>query len=170
MLYGKGAFVLHMLRMTMRDAKAADPDAAFVALMRDFTATYRDRNATTADFQAMVEKHLVPNLNATGNGKVAWFFDQWVRGTEIPRYRHDLRAEKSGDGYKIAGSLTQEAVGAQFRALVPVYLEFEKKGVIKVADVPMLGPSTRQLEFSAKLPEMPKRVLLNAHFDLLARD
>src|SRR5204862_430341 len=66
LVYYKGAFVLHMLRMMMRDGSSAtQPDAAFIALMQDFATTYAGQTASTADFQHVVEKHIVPTLNAT---------------------------------------------------------------------------------------------------------
>jgi hypothetical protein len=33
---------------------------------------------------------MVPAMNATGDGRMDWFFDQRVYGTEIPRYGAEL--------------------------------------------------------------------------------
>src|SRR5262249_29315712 len=49
-IYSKGAYVLHMLRMLMREGSGPNADATFIAMMKDFTATYGGRFATTADF------------------------------------------------------------------------------------------------------------------------
>src|SRR6185437_15907422 len=58
--YDKGGYVLYMLRQMMWDTSHKDPDEAFKAMMHDFTSTYADQDASTADFQKMVEKHMLP--------------------------------------------------------------------------------------------------------------
>jgi hypothetical protein len=171
-VYGKGMYVLHMLRQMMRDGSQQNPDAPFIATMQDFVSTWSGKNPSTADFQRVVEKHMTPNLNATGDGKMDWFFRQWVHGTEVPTLRADLTTSKSAGGYRITGSITQADVSADFRTMVPVYVELEgKKGtlVAQVAAVPVLGSMTRQIDLEVALPSSPKRALINAHYDVLTR-
>ena len=169
-IYVKGGFVLHMLRMAMRDPAAPDPDARFAATMQDFVRTWSGKNPSTADFQATVERHMVPALNATQDGKLDWFFEQWVRGTEIPRFTHTLKAERTGETTRVRGEIRQEGVGPEFRTLVPVYLELDKLAPVRVAMVPMIGSSSRAIDLTVPLDRKTKRVLLNAHYDLLSRD
>ena len=96
-IYSKGAYVLHMLRLMMQDRNdKQNPDVAFMAMMSDFAKSFAGRNATTADFKAIVEKHMTPNLNASGNGKVDWFFDEWVYGTAIPKYTSTFDVKEGG--------------------------------------------------------------------------
>ncbi len=64
--YQKGAWVLHMLR-----GEIGDND--FWTGIRKFYATYRDKNALTSDFQAVMEE-------VTGR-ELGYFFKQWL---EIP--------------------------------------------------------------------------------------
>jgi hypothetical protein len=63
-------------RMLMHDTSMQNPDARFIAMMRGFTKTYAGKNASTQDFQRIVEKH-------TGRS-MQWFFDQWIYGSETP--------------------------------------------------------------------------------------
>jgi aminopeptidase N len=171
MIYAKGGYVLHMLRTLMWDEKAKNPDAAFIAMMKDFTSTYGGKSATTADFQKVVERHMVPNLNAVGDGKMDWFFNQWVYGTDVPRYVSTLQVEKTdGDQYRIHGQITQEGVGKDFRAVVPVQIELGKNDIAKIGLVRMTGESTVPIDVKFKLPKPPKRVLVNALGEVLARD
>jgi hypothetical protein len=171
LVYNKGAYVLHMLRMMMQDRQNKEnPDAAFIAMMSDYVRTYSGRNARTADFKAMVEKHMTPNLNATGNGKIDWFFNQWVEGTAIPGYTSKFEVKPAADGkFRITGSLIQAGVPEDFRALVPIYVEFDKGQVFKVAQIPMVGSSSRDLDFEVKLPKKPNKITLNAMHDVLSR-
>jgi hypothetical protein len=173
-IYGKGMYVLHMLRQLMRDGKQKNPDTPFIAMMTDFVTTWSGKNPSTADFQRAVEKHMTPNMNATADGKMDWFFRQWVHGTEVPRLTSDLKAAKDGDAYRVTGSISQADVSSQFRTMVPLYVELpapKGKGTMtaQIAAVPIIGTMTRQIDLKVGLPAAPKRVFLNAHYDVLTR-
>jgi hypothetical protein len=169
--YSKGGFVLHMLRMMMWDASSPQPEQAFIALMRDFTATYAGKAPSTEDFKRVVERHVVPALDATGDGKVDWFFDQWVYGTDVPRLSSKLQARKlAGDEYQITGEVTVSDVPDGFRVMVPLYVEFPKGRLGSFARLPFAGSGTRKVDLIVRLPEKPKRLLVNARWEVLARD
>ncbi|HEX7183057.1 MAG TPA: M1 family aminopeptidase [Thermoanaerobaculia bacterium] len=171
MIYSKGGYVLHMLRMMMWDGRSGNPDGAFIELMKDFTSAYAGKAVTTADFQKTVERHMVPPINATGDGKMDWFFNQWVYGTEVPRYKSDLKVEKAdGNRYRIHGNITQEGVSKDFRALVPIYVEFGKNELARIGLKPMVGESTVPIDATLELSKKPKRALVNARGEILARD
>jgi len=84
LIYPKGAYVLHMVRMMMWDRRTGDQN--FKETMQDFVKTYSGRAATTEDFKAMVEKHQTAEMKRVGNGKMDWFFDEYVYGTALPSY------------------------------------------------------------------------------------
>jgi len=172
MAYDKGAFVIHMLRMMMIDPRADEPDARFFAMLRDFASTYAGKHPSTDDFKAVVERHLVPEMNATGDGKLDWFFDQWIHGTEIPRFESTLRLEKAGGGeYRIHGTVSQQGVSDSFVSLVPVYVDFGNKGrAVLFGRLPFRGSTSRDLDTTVEIPGKPKAVVLNAHYDVLALD
>jgi hypothetical protein len=171
LIYSKGGYVLNMLRTLMWDQKSQTPDADFIAMMKDFTSTYSGKSATTADFQRVVERHMLPVMNASRDGKMDWFFDQWVYGTDIPRYVADLKAEPADGGqYHIHGSVSQQGVAPGFRALVPIQVELGKKDVIRIGMVGMTGEATVPIDVTLKLPKAPKRLLVNANGEVLARE
>ncbi|HEX4962909.1 MAG TPA: M1 family aminopeptidase [Thermoanaerobaculia bacterium] len=171
MIYSKGGYVLHMLRTQMWDQKSKTPDANFIAMMKDFTSTYGGKSATTADFQRVVERHMVPALNLTGDGRMDWFFSQWVYGTEVPRFVSDLKIEKADGGeYRLHGQVSQQGVGKDFRTLVPLEVEFDKNELARIGTIPMRGEATVPIDVKLKLPKAPKKVLLNAYGEILARD
>jgi hypothetical protein len=74
-----------MLRMRMQDTRNNAADAQFIAAMTELVQTYAGKNATTENFKHVLEHHMMPSLNGAGNGKLDWFFEQWVYGTDIPR-------------------------------------------------------------------------------------
>ena len=170
MIYSKGAYVLHMLRMLLRDSHAEPPDANFIALMKDFVASQADKNPSTRDFEAAVARHANAALDPAGDGKVDWFFRQWVEGTEIPRFRSKLEVAPAEKGhYRIRGSIAQEGVSADFRSPVALYAEFHGE-VLRIALVPIVGSTTLPIDVTVPLPENPDRILVNALHDVLSRD
>jgi hypothetical protein len=170
LLYSKGAFVVHMLRMMMREDGAAEPDAAFRAMMHDFVKTWAGRNPSTDDFQAVSERHMTPRMNLTGDGRLTWFFDQWVHGTHVPTLTSALEAADLGGGrYRIAGTIAQAGVPEGFRSLVPIYLDFGNGRLTKIGTVPMSGTAVQKMSAELELPQRPRRVLINGRHDVLSR-
>ena len=166
LVYPKGGYILHMLRGMMWDVKTSDQ--RFIDMMHDFVKTYFNRNASTEGFQAVVEKHMTPQMDLDGNHKMDWFFSEWVYDTEIPRYKLQYSLIPESDGKVILkGSITQSEVSERFKMIVPVYLDFDGK-LVRLGTVPVLGNGTK--EFQVRLPQKPKRVLLNAFHDVLASE
>lgn len=163
--YRKGGFVLHMLRQMMWDEKTGDK--AFIAMMQDFVKTYYNQNAATEDFKGIAEKHMTPKMDLAGNKKLDWFFLQWIYGKEVPRYKLEYKLTPQPDGKTLLTfTLTQSEVSQGFGMSVPVYLDFDGK-MVRMGDIPMIGSSTSQ-EYKVPLPQKPKRVLINYHYDVLA--
>jgi hypothetical protein len=170
LIYPKGAYVLHMLRMMLYDWSSKAPDARFIAMMKDYMATYGGAFASAADFQKVVERHMVPAMNATGNGRMDWFFNQWVQGTEVPRYVVDLKVEPAGEETHVHGTVRQQGVSKDFRAVVPLYVELGKNELVRVGMLPMAGEAAVPVDLKLKLPKPGKRALLNVHGEVLARE
>ena len=76
MVYKKGAWVVHMLRILMLDLKTMNEDR-FTETMQDFYRSYQGQRASTDDFRRVVERHAGTDMG--------WFFDQWVYGTAHSR-------------------------------------------------------------------------------------
>ncbi|MGA7615152.1 MAG: M1 family aminopeptidase [Thermoanaerobaculia bacterium] len=169
-VYSKGAYVLHMLRMLMRDPHAANPDEAFARMLQDFVATENGKSPSTADFQKFVERAMTPQM-AAGTGSMQYFFDQWVYGTDVPSLESKLTAEKQPDGmYRIHGTITQSEVSPTFRTVVPIYLEFGRDQRVKVGAALLIGNQSGSVDSTLKLPEAPKRVAINLMHDVLTRN
>ncbi|MEO7986879.1 MAG: M1 family aminopeptidase, partial [Gemmatimonadales bacterium] len=88
-VYEKGAWVVHMLRILMLDLKTMNEDR-FTETMQDFYRKFEGRRASTEDFRRVVERH-------TG-ADMGWFFNQWVYSTAIPTYHVSYRTTRSDDG------------------------------------------------------------------------
>jgi hypothetical protein len=163
-IYPKGAYILHMLRMMMWNRDTAD--AKFKAMLRDFIATHRNGPVTTEDFKAAVEKHMLPEMNLDGDGTMNWFFRQYVYGTALPSYRLE-QSVASRDGQTVLNvKLTQSGVSDGFKMPVPLYVELTDGRVVRLGSATMVG--NRTIEQQVPLGNIPvKRALLNYYYDVL---
>jgi hypothetical protein len=163
--YPKGAYVLAMLRSIMYSQD--DGDKAFIEMMHDFVESYRDRPASTEAFKAIAEKHMTKLMNLRGNGRLDWFFDEWVYGTQIPRYKFDYQlTPMEGGKVKLHMTITESEVDDKFTMLVPIFADFGS-GMIRIGQVGIGGNMTRTAD--TVLPSMPKKVALNAYKEILER-
>jgi aminopeptidase N len=139
-------------------------------MMAVFVKTWSGRNPSTDDFKAVAEKHITRDMNLAGDGKLDYFFDQWVYGTDIPTLTSSIQATELGAGrYQIAGSITQSGVPAEFRTRVPIYIDFGDDRMGFLGSIAVTGSTTQKLSVVANLPQKPRRVLINAHYDVLSR-
>jgi hypothetical protein len=166
-VYPKGAYILQMIRMLMRDEKTGDQD--FSDMMRDYVKTHLYQNATSESFLAVVQKHMKPMMDADGSHTMDWFKKEWIYGTDLPKYRLDYSLKNSPDGkVRLTAKLTESDVAPDFVMRVPLYLDFDGR-VIRAASILMRGNMTTQ-EMTIDLPKRPKRVLLSANHDVLAAE
>jgi hypothetical protein len=167
LIYPKGAYLLQMIRMLMRDDKTGDQD--FSDMMKDYVATNLYRNATSEGFVATLEKHMKPPMDLEGAHNMEWFKREWIYGTDLPRYRLEYSLKPSEDGkVRFTGKVTQSDVSPDFVMRVPLYMDFDGR-VIKVGSFALKGNMTAP-EIAVNLPKKPKRVLLNANHDVLAAE
>ena len=165
--YPKGAYVLQMLRSMMRSTEDHDQDKAFIAMMHEFVEAHRERAATTESFKAIAEKHMTKLMDLGGNHRLDWFFDEWVYGTQVPRYRFEYQVTPAdGGNVRLHMTITQSEVDEHFAMLVPVFADFGK-GMIRLGQAGIVGNSTRSVDIT--LPSQPKKVALNAYRDILER-
>jgi hypothetical protein len=163
--YPKGAYVLQMIRSIMYSPQ--DEDKPFIAMMHDFVESHQDKPASTESFKAIVEKHMSKNMDLAGNGRMDWFFNEWVYGTEIPKYHFDYQLTPADGGkVNLHMTVTQSDVDDKFLMLIPVFADFGK-GMVRIGQLGMKGNSSRSVD--VPLPAQPKKVALNAYRDILER-
>ena len=164
-VYNKGGYILHMLRMMLWDTRNKNPDERFMAMMQDFCQTFHNKPASTEDFQAIVEKHMVPNMDADGNGKMDWFFRQYVYGIGVPRYQFRYAVKEAGGGkWEVAGSATQGGVPEGWKDTLPVYVESSGR-TMRIGWLPAFQKET---SFQFNLPIKPDKLIVNHNEDVLA--
>jgi hypothetical protein len=161
-VYNKGGLVLNYLRSLLFDPRSQPADARFMTLMQDFTKSYHNQAASTEDFKAIAEKHLVAHMDLDGNGRLDWFFNQYVYGTGLPRYEFKYQVQAAGENqWKITGAVTPREVPPNWKDLLRLYLHAQGK-VVRLGWLPA-GSQEKPFDFT--LPFKPDKLSVNANED-----
>ena len=158
LVYEKGAFILHMIRMMLMDLETGD-DGQFRALMIRFVDEHRRQPATTRAFEAAVTRAFGEPMD--------WFFDQWVYGVDVPTYRPDLKVSPVIDQelpYLLHGTVRREDVPDDFKMPVPIALRFDDHPPI----VRRIWVDADTVEVEIPLPAEPEDIEFNYHYAVLA--
>jgi len=168
LIYPKGAYILHMVRMMMWNRSTGDQN--FKETMQDFVKTYAGRAATTEDFKAMVEKHMTQEMDLDGNHRMDWFFNEYVYGTALPSYNIEYSFDSDPSGGIVFGfKVTQSNVGPNFRMIVPIYLELADGRTVMLGRARLIGNSTVEQKVPMKgMKDKPHRAVVNYNDDVLA--
>jgi len=168
LIYPKGAYILHMIRMMMHDNRTGDQ--IFKETMQDFVKTYSGKAATTEDFKSMLEKHMTAEMDMDGNHKMDWFFNQYVYGTQLPAYKLESSFDTNPEGDVVLNmKMTQSNVDEKFRMLVPLYLEMADGNLFFLGRARIVGNTTAEQKIPLKgLKTKPKAAVLNYFDDVLA--
>ncbi len=164
--YAKATWVFHMIRMMLRNPQGKDPDERFAALLRSLAESHRFGFLTTGDLQSALEKVMLPAMNLEGDRSMAWFFDQWVRGTGIPHYKVEFKTQQSGNEYVVKGSLLQLGVPSNFLETVPLYAQ---NGMGKPELLGRVNTTGEKTSFRFIARSAPKRILVDPLQTLLCR-
>jgi hypothetical protein len=162
-IYGKGAWIIHMLREMLRQPGSKSPDARFTALLHTLVTKYAYRALTTEDLQREVEAVMTPAMDLEGGRSMQWFFEQWVRGTGIPRYRVEFTSHAAEKGYLVKGRLYQSGVPRAFIANVPLYAIGSGNRTL-LGSVVAAGPET---SFHFLTSAQPRKIIIDPQMTLL---
>ena len=144
-------------------------DTAFKNSMHQFVTDYTFKAATTEDLKASFERTMPKSLDLRGDGKLDWFFDEYVYGTELPHYTITSEFSAADGETSVHMKLVQSNVSKNFVMLVPVYLQMENGSTVRIANIGMHGEGA--IEHTMKLGKLPspaKKLLVNYNSDVLS--
>ncbi|MFQ5718848.1 MAG: M1 family metallopeptidase [Acidobacteriota bacterium] len=149
LIYNKGAYVVHMLRMTIGHDK-------YVEAMQRFLKEHDGQMATT--------RMLMKDVEAVVGGSMDWFFDQWfyLNGEPTFRFSYDVKKAEDG-GYVLTGRIVQDDAAHFKQVLMPVFYDLGGKNPVVRNQVVLKANH----EFQIKLPSKPKRVWLDGFHTIL---
>ncbi len=149
LLYNKGPYVLHMLRVQL-------DDETYTKVMRSVQETYKNQNIST--------EMLLREVNRVTGSDYTYFFDQWFWDVGIPSFRYSWRSERQADGkYLITVHIAQADKNHIKRVLMPIHLHFKDKTIPQYKPVVQVDQDIKLL-----CPTEPKDVTLDDDHTLLA--
>jgi hypothetical protein len=153
--YGKGSWILHMLRQRMGDEK-------FSGMLAELVRRFSRRPLSTEDFRALAAQFLPAKSD---DSNLEGFFDQWVYGTGIPSLKLTYSVKGKAPALRLVGTLTQSEVGDDFSVLTPVEIQTGRgQSVTK-----WVRSSNEPVTFTVNLKQMPAKVALDPHYAVLRR-
>jgi len=125
--YGRGTWLIHMLRTMLRDASrsAEDPegdDKLFLSALRNLVARHRGQELTNAQLEKAFEEVLPRSLWFEGHPSLDWFFDGWVNGTAFPQFElKGVKFTRAAGVRHVSGTIRQTSAPLELVTSVPVY-------------------------------------------------
>ncbi len=120
--YGKGTWVLHMLRRRLGDAQ-------FTKMLAEIRRRYEFKDITTENFRALCAEFLPAK---SPDPKLEDFFDIWVYGTGIPGIKLNYSVKARSGGYELTATVTQsDDVPDDFSVLIPIEIQTGRGKVVR---------------------------------------
>jgi hypothetical protein len=154
-VYGKGSWIIHMLRQRLGDQ-------AFFALLADILKRYDHKEMSTEEFRAAAASFLPPKSE---DPKLEAFFDQWVYGTGVPTLKVSYTLKGKAPALRLVGTLTQTDTDQDFSALTPVEIQIARGRTQTV----WVASSSSPVTFTVPLKAAPLKVTLDPHRAVLRR-
>jgi peptidase M1-like protein len=145
-IYGKGPWIIHMLRARMGDER-------FLAMLGELRRRYEWKQISTEQFRQLAAEFLPPKSR---DAKLEAFFDQWVYGTGIPSLKLSYSVRGRSPAVKLTGTISQSDVDSEFSAEAPVEIQVGRDKMVK-----WVRTSSSPVEFTAALRQAPTRVALD---------
>lgn len=121
-VYGRGTWLIHMLRTMLRQGSGGDNDALFFSALKTLLANSPSRKISTRDLQTAVEQVLPPSLKYEEQKSLDWFFDSWVNGSAIPQFKlENLHLLPSGAKLVATGVVRETQAAPNMVTALPVY-------------------------------------------------
>jgi hypothetical protein len=111
--YGKGSWIVHMLRRRMGDER-------FFAFLGDLMKRYDHKKLSTEEFRAAAAAHLPPK---SPDPTLENFFEQWVYNTGIPTLKMTWSLKGKAPALRVVGTISQSDVDEDYSILVPVEIQ-----------------------------------------------
>ena len=151
--YGKGSWIIQMLRQRMGDER-------FFSMLAAIVKRYDHKEITTEGFREMAAAFLPPKSD---DPQLESFFEQWVYGTGIPNLKLAWSLKGKAPALRLVGTLSQSDVDDDFTALVPVEIQVVRGRSI----TQWVRSANTPVTFTVPLKQPPLKVALDPHHGVL---
>ena len=153
-MYGKGSWIMQMLRARMGDDQ-------FWNMLAELRHRYEHKSVTTEQFRALCAEFMPRGVP---DPKLQAFFDQWVYGMGVPSLKLESSVKGAPGNLHVAGTLTQKDVPEDFSADFPVVIDLPGKKITK-----WVTSSSDPVTFNIPVPSRPRHVELDPDNQFLKR-
>ena len=153
--YGKGTWILQMLRRQMGDER-------FLSMLAEIAKRYDHQAISTDQFRELAAKFLPPKSD---DPRLEAFFEQWVYGAGIPTLKLTYTVTGKAPALKLVGTVAQSGVDDDFTALVPVEIQTARGTEM----TRWIRSGTDPVRFTVALAQAPVKVTLDPHRAVLRR-
>jgi hypothetical protein len=154
-MYEKGAWIIHMLRVRMGDA-------TFLKMLNALAQRNRYKQVSTDDFRKLAAEFLPA---ASDDAKLENFFEQWVYGTGIPSLKLSQSVKGKAPKVRVQGSIAQSGVGEEFSIAVPVEIQLPGRRTT----TKWVRTSSEAATFTADLTQAPVKIQIDPYAVLMKR-
>ena len=168
--YGRGTWLLHMLRTMFDDGARKDgsQEDLFLKALRSLRERYAFKETSTSDLEKVFEEYMPASLRFEGSRSLDWFFDGWVNGTAIPTITlQDVRiTNREGQSPIATFTLNQKDAPHDLVTSVPIYAVTSDNRRVLAGRVFADGDSTK---LRLTIPAGTKRLLVDPFRTVLRR-
>jgi Peptidase family M1 domain len=177
--YGRGTWLLHMLRTMMRDAQSRGSSSAissrkiedepFLRALRKLRKDYEDKAVSTSELMRVFESELPPSLWYEGHKSLDWFYESWINGTAIPTFElKDLKFTDTDKGKgvtQVSGIIVQEQAPDTLVTAVPVYVSVGGKNIF----LKRIFAEGQETQFHISAPAGVRKLVIDPEQTVLSR-
>ncbi len=150
-LYGKGTWIIHMIRRRLGDGN-------FLKMLAELRRRYETKTVTTDQFRELCAEFMP---KGSPDPTLTEFFDQWVYDTGLP----SLKLTYSVVGHRLTGTITQSEVRDDFTVLAPVEIRTGAgKPIVK-----FVATGSEPVKFSVEVPGPGAKATLDPGWSILRR-
>lgn len=154
-LYEKGAWIVHMLRVRMGDA-------AFLKMLGAAAQRKRHGRISTEEFREIAAEFLP---KGSDDAQLEGFFEQWVYGTGIPSLKLTAATRGKAPKVRVTGSIQQSGVDEDFSIAAPVELQLPGKRTA----TKWVRTSSEGVTFTADVAQAPVKIAIDPYAVLMRR-
>lgn len=170
--YGRGTWLIHMLRTMMRDGQgqtgAPEPleNEPFVRALRKLRKDYADKSINTATLMQVFESELPESDWYEGHKSLDWFYEGWVNGKAIPRYElRDLKFIEKGKATLVSGTIVQDDAPDTLVTSVPLYASINGRNIF----LKRIFAEGKETQFHISAPAATRKLVIDPEKTLLSR-
>jgi Peptidase family M1 domain len=166
-LYGRGTWLIHMLRTMLREANGGASDAVFFSALKGLLAAAPNHKVSTLDLQRAFEHVMPASLSYEGKKSLDWFFDSWVNGNSIPQFSlESVHMTPAAGKLKVTGTILQDHAARDMVTAIPLYVV---DGLGKSRFLAFVFADDPKTDFTLIAPATTKQILLDPEETLLRR-